>query len=182
MKAKTSFWTAEEMDLSKDLCDLNNHLNDNEYHFIPHVLMHFAASDGIVNENLVKQFSNKVQALRLVVSMVSRSWWETSPLRRTCSWLTYIKDFVEHEYLFNVMDTLLCVKRSIRLLKNKSESSQPEEWDQQGLMSVQIYDLLFVLTMVMNSSLDKDSWSTIFQLVYHLEWLKKLSQCLHVFH
>ncbi|KAN0101086.1 Ferritin-like superfamily [Tylopilus felleus] len=60
MKAKTSFWTAEEMDLSKDLCDLNNHLNDNEYHFIPHVLVHFAASDGIVNENLVKQFSNKI--------------------------------------------------------------------------------------------------------------------------
>ena len=61
-KAEASFWTAEEMDLSKDIHDWDNKLNDNERHFISHVLAFFAASDGIVNENLVERFSNEVQA------------------------------------------------------------------------------------------------------------------------
>src|SRR4051812_39400045 len=61
-KAEASFWTAEEMDLSKDLNDWENKLNDNERHFISHVLAFFAASDGIVNENLVERFSGEVQA------------------------------------------------------------------------------------------------------------------------
>lgn len=61
-KAEASFWTAEEMDLSKDLHDWNNRLNDNERHFISHVLAFFAASDGIVNENLLERFSGEVQA------------------------------------------------------------------------------------------------------------------------
>ena len=52
-KAEASFWTAEEMDLSKDLHDWTNRLNDNERYFISHVLAFFAGSDGIVNENLV---------------------------------------------------------------------------------------------------------------------------------
>jgi ribonucleoside-diphosphate reductase subunit M2 len=60
-KAEASFWTAEEMDLSKDGHDWENRLNDNERHFISHVLAFFAASDGIVNENLVERFSGEVQ-------------------------------------------------------------------------------------------------------------------------
>jgi len=60
-KAEASFWTAEEMDLSKDFHDWQNRLNDNERHFISHVLAFFAASDGIVNENLVERFSGEVQ-------------------------------------------------------------------------------------------------------------------------
>ena len=50
-----SFWTAEEIDLSQDQKDWNG-LNDNERHFIKHVLAFFAASDGIVNENLAVNF------------------------------------------------------------------------------------------------------------------------------
>jgi hypothetical protein len=61
-KAEASFWTAEEMDLSKDLHDWNNRLNNDERHLIFHVLAFFAASDGIVNENLIERFSNEVQA------------------------------------------------------------------------------------------------------------------------
>ena len=61
-KAEALFWMAEEMDLSKDLYNWNNRLNDNEHHFISHVLAFFAASDGIVNKNLIEQFSNEVQA------------------------------------------------------------------------------------------------------------------------
>ena len=62
-KAEASFWTAEKMDLSKDLHDWNNRLNDNERHFISHVLAFFTASDGIVNKILVERFSNEVQAV-----------------------------------------------------------------------------------------------------------------------
>ncbi|KAF5361458.1 hypothetical protein D9758_006185 [Tetrapyrgos nigripes] len=52
-KAEASFWTAKEMDLSKDLHDWNNHTNDNKCHFISHVFTSFAASDSIINESLV---------------------------------------------------------------------------------------------------------------------------------
>ena len=51
-KSEASFWTAEEIDLGADLYDWDNKLNDDERFFIKHVLAFFAASDGIVNENL----------------------------------------------------------------------------------------------------------------------------------
>jgi ribonucleoside-diphosphate reductase subunit M2 len=60
-KAKSSFWTAEEIDLTQDMTDWNNKLNGDERHFISHVLAFFAASDGIVNENLASRFSSEVQ-------------------------------------------------------------------------------------------------------------------------
>jgi len=63
-KAEASFWMADEMDLSQDLHDWNNCMNDNERHFISHVLAFFAASDSIVNENLLEHFSNEVQAAK----------------------------------------------------------------------------------------------------------------------
>jgi ribonucleoside-diphosphate reductase subunit M2 len=53
-KAEASFWTAEEMDLSKDVHDWTNKLNDNEHHFISHVLAFFAASDGIVRRTFLE--------------------------------------------------------------------------------------------------------------------------------
>ena len=61
-KALSNFWTAEEIDLAKDIDDYSK-LNDNEKHFIDTVLAFFAASDGIVNENLVERFCNDVQIL-----------------------------------------------------------------------------------------------------------------------
>lgn len=54
-KAEASFWTVEEVDLGDDLTHWNK-LTDNERHFISHVLAFFAASDGIVNENLATRF------------------------------------------------------------------------------------------------------------------------------
>ena len=59
-KAQASFWTAEEVDLSQDLVHWNS-LKDSEQYFIKHVLAFFAASDGIVNENLVEKFMQEVQ-------------------------------------------------------------------------------------------------------------------------
>lgn len=60
-KAESAFWTAEELDLSKDMDDWNK-LNENEQHFIKHILAFFAGSDGIVNENLGVRFMNDVKA------------------------------------------------------------------------------------------------------------------------
>ena len=60
-KAEASFWTAEEVDLSKDILDWSSKLKEEERYFIKHVLAFFAASDGIVNENLVEKFMQEVQ-------------------------------------------------------------------------------------------------------------------------
>ena len=59
-KAEASFWTIEEVDLSKDVMHWES-LKDDERYFISHVLAFFAASDGIVNENLIEKFSQEVQ-------------------------------------------------------------------------------------------------------------------------
>jgi len=60
-KAEASFWTAEEIDLQPDMVDWETKLNDNERHFVKHILAFFAASDGIVNENLAENFLSEVQ-------------------------------------------------------------------------------------------------------------------------
>ncbi|MGB1316794.1 MAG: ribonucleotide-diphosphate reductase subunit beta, partial [Flavobacteriales bacterium] len=57
-QAEASFWTAEEIDLQQDMTDWENKLTKDERHFIKHVLAFFAASDGIVNENLAINFLN----------------------------------------------------------------------------------------------------------------------------
>lgn len=111
-KAEASFWTAEEMDLSKDIHDWTNRLNDNERHFVSHVLAFFAASDGIVNENLLERFSNEVQAAEArcfygFQIMMENIHSETYSLLID----TYIKDSAQREYLFDAMETIPCVKR-----------------------------------------------------------------------
>lgn len=60
-KAEASFWTAEEVDFSKDRADWDNKMNDNERFFIKNIIAFFAGSDGIVLENLVQNFCNEVQ-------------------------------------------------------------------------------------------------------------------------
>ena len=61
-KAEASFWTAEEIDLCHDMKDWEQKLNDKERHFISTVLAFFAASDGIVNENLAQNVSGRVES------------------------------------------------------------------------------------------------------------------------
>ena len=58
-KAEASFWRAEEIDLAPDLKDYDS-LTENERHFVSHVLAFFAASDGIVNENLAGSFATEI--------------------------------------------------------------------------------------------------------------------------
>lgn len=109
-KEEASFWTAEEIDLASDLNDWDNKLNDNERHFIKHVLAFFAASDGIVNENLAINFLNEVQypEARCFYGfqiMMENIHSETYSLLID----TYIKDAAEKDKLFHAIDTVPCV-------------------------------------------------------------------------
>ncbi|MDZ7612610.1 MAG: ribonucleotide-diphosphate reductase subunit beta [Flavobacteriaceae bacterium] len=60
-KQEASFWTAEEIDLEQDIVDWENKLSEDERYFLKHILAFFAASDGIVNENLAENFVSEVQ-------------------------------------------------------------------------------------------------------------------------
>lgn len=106
------FWTAEEIDLSTDLVDWNTKLNDDERHFIKHVLAFFAASDGIVNENLAQ---NMVTAVAYPEArfyygfqiMMENIHSETYSLLID----SYIKDPFEKEKLFNAIETIPAVTK-----------------------------------------------------------------------
>lgn len=110
-KAEASFWTAEEIDLSHDQTDWEK-LNDNERHFISHVLAFFAASDGIVNENLAVRFSNEVQIPEARCFYGFQIAMENIH-SETYSLLidTYIKDPVQKDKLFNAFETVPAVKK-----------------------------------------------------------------------
>jgi ribonucleoside-diphosphate reductase beta chain len=111
-KSEASFWTAEEIDLSQDLIDWNEKLTDDERYFIKHILAFFAASDGIVNENLAENFLAEVQyteakffyGFQIAIENIHS---ETYSLLID----TYIKDDTDKTHLFNAVDTIPCVKR-----------------------------------------------------------------------
>ncbi len=111
-RAEASFWTAEEIDLAPDLVDWESKLNDDEKHFIKHVLAFFAASDGIVNENLAENFLSEVQYTEAKFFYGFQIAMENVH-SETYSLLidTYIKDTAEKNHLFNAMETLDCVKK-----------------------------------------------------------------------
>ena len=111
-KAEASFWTAEEIDLAPDLFDWESKLNDNERHFVKHVLAFFAASDGIVNENLAENFLAEVQYTEAKFFYGNQIAMENIH-SETYSLLidTYIKETDEKNRLFNAIDTLDCVKK-----------------------------------------------------------------------
>ncbi|KFL62141.1 ribonucleoside-diphosphate reductase small chain [Trichophyton rubrum CBS 118892] len=126
-KAEASFWTAEEIDLSKDIHDWNNRLNDDERFFISHVLAFFAASDGIVNENLLERFSNEVQVPEArcfygFQIMMENIHSETYSLLID----TYIKEQKQRTYLFEAIDTIPCIRKkadwAIRWIQDKNST------------------------------------------------------------
>lgn len=110
-KAEASFWTAEEIDLASDLTDWER-LNKNEIHFISHILAFFAASDGIVNENLAANFATEVTipearcfyGFQIAVENIHS---ETYSLLID----TYIKNNDEKQKLFQALDTVPCIRK-----------------------------------------------------------------------
>lgn len=109
---QASIWTAEEIDLSADLNDWRNKLNDDERYFIKNVLAFFAASDGIVNENLAENFLSEVQYAEAKFFYGFQVMMENVH-SETYSLLidTYIQDPAEKDRLFNAIDNIPAVKK-----------------------------------------------------------------------
>ena len=123
-KHEASFWTAEEIDLSDDLKHWEN-LNSGEKHFISHVLAFFAASDGIVNENLAVNFMSEVQVPEARCFYGSQIMMENIHSETYALLIdTYIKDPVEKDRLFHAIDTVPAVKKkaewALRWIENGS--------------------------------------------------------------
>ncbi|RYY63722.1 MAG: ribonucleoside-diphosphate reductase, partial [Chitinophagaceae bacterium] len=123
-KHEASFWTAEEIDLGSDMKDWEG-MNDGERHFISHVLAFFAASDGIVNENLAVNFMSEVQLPEArcfygFQIMMENIHSETYALLID----TYIKDPKEKDRLFHAIDTVPAVNKkaqwALRWIENGS--------------------------------------------------------------
>jgi len=110
-KAEASFWTAEEIDLASDLNDWEG-LSKNEKYFVSHVLAFFAASDGIVNENLAANFATEIQVpearcfygFQIAVENIHS---ETYSLLID----TYVRDNTEKSHLLNAIETVPCVQK-----------------------------------------------------------------------
>jgi len=110
-KAEASFWTVEEVDLSKDTKDWEA-LTDKERYFVSHVLAFFAASDGIVNENLAMNLCNNVQwpearcfyGFQITMENIHSEMYSLLID-------TYIKDTQEKDRLFRAIETVPCVKK-----------------------------------------------------------------------
>ena len=125
-KAVSSFWTPEEIDLSKDMDDYKK-LKEGEQYFIKNVLAFFAASDGIVNENLVERFCNEVQILEAKFFYGFQVAIENIH-SETYSLLidTYIKDKLEKDRLLNAIETIPSVKKkadwALKWISDKNSS------------------------------------------------------------
>jgi ribonucleoside-diphosphate reductase beta chain len=106
------FWTAEEIDLAQDIQDWDYKLNDDEKHFVKHILAFFAASDGIVNENIALNFVNEVQYTEAKFFYGFQIMMENIH-SETYSLLidTYIKDKEEQNKLFNAVETIPAIKK-----------------------------------------------------------------------
>jgi ribonucleotide reductase beta subunit family protein with ferritin-like domain len=124
-KSIASFWTVDEIDLSKDVEDWNNKLDANEKHFISMVLAFFAGADGIVLENLATNFIDEItipeaRMFYTFQAMIENVHSETYSLLID----TYIKDKkLKHKYL-NGIDTIPCIKNKADWCKRFMNSDQ----------------------------------------------------------
>ena len=126
-KAEACFWTAEEIDLTGDVKDLKSKMTADERRFIMYVIAFFAASDGIVNENLVKNFADEIQlpearcfygfqiAMENIHSEVYSLLIDT-----------YISDVKERNHLFGALETIPCIAK---------KADWALRWTQKGVAS-----------------------------------------------
>ena len=123
------FWRAEEIDLSKDLAHWTNELNNDERHFISMVLAFFAASDGIVLENLAVRFMSDVQLAEARAFYGFQIAMENIHSEVYSVLIdTYVTDTIERNKLFNAVETFPCIKKkadwAIRWINDKRSSFQ----------------------------------------------------------
>lgn len=111
-KALASFWVVEEVELAKDYTDWEEKLNDNERYFIKHILAFFAASDGIVNENLVINFYNEIQVPEIRQYYTTQIQIEAIHAELYSLLIdSYIKDSKEKEHLLNSIETVPIIQK-----------------------------------------------------------------------
>lgn len=112
VNAEASFWTANEIDLAKDLDHWNNKLNDNERYFIKHVLAFFASSDTLINLNLGERFLNEVKIQEAKCFYGFQLMMENIHSQVYSLLIeTYIQDSDEKDRLFRGMETIPCIKK-----------------------------------------------------------------------
>lgn len=113
-KAESSFWTANEIDLSKDLNDWEK-LNENEKYFIKNIIGFFAGSDGIIMENLAQRFLNDIE-IPEIRAFYSYQIFNENVHSETYSLLidTYIKDNEEKIKIFNSIENIPCVAKKAK--------------------------------------------------------------------
>lgn len=110
-KAESTFWTTNEIDLSKDINDWNK-LNNNEKYFIKNIIGFFAGSDGIIIENLAVRFLNEIE-IPEARSFYSYQIFNENIHSETYSLLidTYIKDNEEKNKIFNSIENIPCIAK-----------------------------------------------------------------------
>ncbi|PSR96769.1 Ribonucleoside-diphosphate reductase small chain like [Actinidia chinensis var. chinensis] len=114
-KAEASFWTAEEVDLSQDQRHWDEALTADEKHFIKHVLAFFAASDGIVLENLAGRFMKEVQVAEARAFYGFQIAIENIHSEMYSLLLeSYIRDPAEKDRLFHAIETIPCVEKKAK--------------------------------------------------------------------
>ena len=126
-RAEASFWTAEEVDLSQDLQHWHHRLNDDERYFISHVLAFFAASDGIVNENLLERFSGEVQVPEARCFYGFQIMMENIHSEMYSLLIdTYIADPNQKQHLFDAIDTIPAIRKkadwALRWISDKNST------------------------------------------------------------
>jgi len=150
---ESSFWTLEEIDLGSDLKDWDN-LNDDERHFIKHVLAFFAASDGIVLENLAERFMNDVKipearcfyGFQIAMENIHSETYSTLIE-------TYIRDSEEKKRLFEAIETVPCIQ-------------QKAAWALRWIKSTEVFAERLVAFAAVEGIFFSGSFCSIF-------WLKK---------
>ncbi len=122
-KQQAMIWTAEEIDLQPDMHDWNNKLNADERYFLKHILAFFAASDGIVNENLCENFVSEVQYTEAKFFYSFQMMMENIH-SETYSLLidSYVKDEKEKSMLFNAIENFPAIKKKAEWALNWIES------------------------------------------------------------
>lgn len=125
-KASSAYWVADEINFTQDLVDIES-LTENERHFIMHVLAFFAASDGIVMENLATRFSREVPVAEVKAFYAFQNAMEA--VHSECYSLlieTYVKDPVEKDKLFNAVTNFPAIREkaewAIQWIENQDAS------------------------------------------------------------
>ncbi|KAF5309252.1 hypothetical protein D9619_001301 [Psilocybe cf. subviscida] len=114
-KAEASFWTAEEIDLSKDIHDWNNKLSNDERHFLSYILAFFATADGIVNENLNERFSAEVQVAEARFFYGFQIMMENIHAEVYSLLIdSFIRDSIQRDHLFNAIRDIPCIEKKAK--------------------------------------------------------------------